>query len=211
MRIKRDSLTFLVKRKLQGHCALLNHPQTLRGWHPQYLHMHLRQKITGPKCEHKECTLRIRAFWSEIGRTPGCLACETPGPVKSHTHECRSYQGAWNESRRKASAEEAKRGIVADPDARPLDPIGSSTDPEPKRTKTTPATDNENQTDQVDEDNFRATSHQLEAVDDGNVSKKAHEWQETFSTSVVRTKKKFDVTEDGRMQTWLLEQATKMP
>ena len=33
MRIKRDSLTFLVKRKLQEHHALLNHPQTLRGWH----------------------------------------------------------------------------------------------------------------------------------------------------------------------------------
>ena len=32
MRIKQDSLTFLVKRKLQEHCALLNHPQTLRGW-----------------------------------------------------------------------------------------------------------------------------------------------------------------------------------
>ena len=30
--------------------------------------------------------LRIRAFWSEIGRTPGCPACETPGPGKSHTH-----------------------------------------------------------------------------------------------------------------------------
>ena len=28
--------------------------------------------------------LRIRAFWSEIGRTPGCPACETPG-LGSHT------------------------------------------------------------------------------------------------------------------------------
>ena len=27
--------------------------------------------------------LRIRAFWSEIGRTPGCAACETFGPGKS--------------------------------------------------------------------------------------------------------------------------------
>ena len=33
MRIKPDSLTFLVKRKLQDHHALLNHSQTLRGWH----------------------------------------------------------------------------------------------------------------------------------------------------------------------------------
>ena len=76
---------------------------------------------------------RIRAFWSEIGRTPGCPACETPGPGKSHTRECKSYQDAWDESRRTASAEEAKRGIVGDPDTRPLDPSGSSLDPEPWR------------------------------------------------------------------------------
>ena len=120
--------------------------------------------------------LRIRAFWSEIGRTPGCLACETPGPVKSHTRECKSHQDGWDESRRTASAEEAKRGIVGDPDTRPLDPSGSSLDPEPKRTKTTSVTDNENLADWMDEGNFRrgpATSHQLESVDDENVSKKA--------------------------------------
>ena len=33
MRIKRDSLIFLVKRKLQECYVLLNHPQTLREWH----------------------------------------------------------------------------------------------------------------------------------------------------------------------------------
>ena len=33
MRIKPDSLTFLVKRKLQEYYVLLNHLQTLRGWH----------------------------------------------------------------------------------------------------------------------------------------------------------------------------------
>ena len=33
MRIKPDSLTFLVKRKQQEHYVLLNQPQTLRGWH----------------------------------------------------------------------------------------------------------------------------------------------------------------------------------
>ena len=86
--------------------------------------------------------LRIRAIWSEIGRTPGCLACETPGPGKSHTRQCKTYQDAWDESRRTASAEEAKRGVAADPDTRPLDPSGSSMDPEPKRTKTTSVTDN---------------------------------------------------------------------
>ena len=48
--------------------------------------------------------------------------------------------------------------------------------PEPKRTKTTSATDIESPADQMDEDNFRrgpATSQQLEPVDDENVSKKA--------------------------------------
>ena len=33
MRIKPDSLKFLVKRKLQEYYVLLKHPQTLRGWH----------------------------------------------------------------------------------------------------------------------------------------------------------------------------------
>ena len=120
--------------------------------------------------------LTIRAFWSEIGRTPACPACETPGPGKSHTRECKTCQDAWEDGRRTASAEEAKRGIVGDPDTRPLDPSSSSTDPKPKRTKTTSVTDNENSADRMDEDNFRrgpATSHQLEPVDDESVSKKA--------------------------------------
>ena len=120
--------------------------------------------------------LGIRAFWSEIGRTPGCPACETPGPGKSHTRECKTYQDAWDESRRTASTEEAKRGIVGDRDTRPLDPSSSSTDPNPQRPKTNSVTDNENLVYRMDEDNFRrgpATSHQLEPVDDENVSKKA--------------------------------------
>ena len=120
--------------------------------------------------------LRIGAFWSEIGRTPGCPACETPGPEKSHTRECKTYQDAWEDSSRTASAEVAKRGIVGDPDTRPLDPSSSSTDPNQKRSKTTSVTENENMANQKDEDNFQrgpATSHQLEPVDDENVSKKA--------------------------------------
>ena len=96
--------------------------------------------------------LRIRAFWSEIGRTPRCPACETPGPGKSHTRECKTYQDAWEDSRRTASAEEAKRGIVGDPDTRPLDPSSSS--------KTTSVTDNENLANRMDEDNFRETNAQ---------------------------------------------------
>ena len=58
--------------------------------------------------------LRIRSFWSEIGRTLGCPACETPGPGKSHTRECKAHQDAWEESRHTARAEEAKRGFDED-------------------------------------------------------------------------------------------------
>ena len=114
--------------------------------------------------------LRVRAFWSEIGRTPGCPACETPGPGKSHTRECKTYQDAWEDSRRKASAEEAKRGIVGDPDTRPLDPSSSSTDPNPKRSKTTSVTANENLANRI-----QSTM---------KTCQKRHEWQETFFTSV---------------------------
>ena len=130
--------------------------------------------------------LRIMAYWSEIGRTPGCPACETPGPGKSHTRECKTYQDAWEDSRRTASAEEARRGIAGDLDTRPLDPSSSSIDPNPKRSKTTPVTDNENSANQMDEDNFQrgpATSHQLEPFDDENVSKKARVARNVFFNS----------------------------
>ena len=143
--------------------------------------------------------LRIRAFWSEIGRTPGCQACETPGPGKSPTRECKMYQDAWDESRRTASAEEAKRGIVGDPDTRPLDPSSSSTDPNWKRSKTTPVTDNENLEDRMDEDNFRrgpATSHQLEPVDDESVSKKARVARNVLHI-LGEDSVKFDVNEEA--------------
>ena len=75
--------------------------QRHRARFPQYLRLHLRQKIKGVHAK----ALKIRAFWSEIGRTPGCPACETSFPGKSHTRECKSYQDAWGESRRNASAE----------------------------------------------------------------------------------------------------------
>ena len=76
--------------------------------------------------------LRIRSFWSEIGRTPACPACETPGPGKSHTRECRAHQDILEESRQTARAEVAKRLVDEDPDSRPLNPSSSSTDPELK-------------------------------------------------------------------------------
>ena len=75
--------------------------------------------------------LRIRAYWSETGRTSGCLACESPGPGKSHTHERKTVQDVWEEGRRTATAEEVKRGIAVDPDTLTLDPSSSSTDLDP--------------------------------------------------------------------------------
>ena len=143
--------------------------------------------------------LRIRAFWSEIGRTPGCAACETPGPGNSHTRECKTYQDAWEDGRRSASAEEARRGVVGDPDTRPLDPSSSSTDPNPKRSKTTSVTDNDSLANQMDEDNFQrgpATSHQLEPVDDENVPKKARVARNVFSIR-GENRVKFDVNEEA--------------
>ena len=120
--------------------------------------------------------------------------------VKSHTRECRSCQDAWDESRRTASPEEAKRGIFADPDTRPLDPSGCSLDPEPKKKKTTSATDNENPADQMDEDNFRrgpATSHRLEPVDDENVSKKAR-----VARNVLHIRGEDSVKSDVNEEAW---------
>ena len=109
-----------------------------RGDFPQYLRLHLRQKSTRLKCEVKECTRKHSGSEPSGQKSAELLdARHVRRPVggKSHTRECKSYQDAWDESRRTASAEEAKRGIVGDPDTRPLDPSGSSVDPEPKRTK----------------------------------------------------------------------------
>ena len=95
--------------------------------------------------------LRIRAFWSDIGRTPECPACETPEPVKSHARECKAHQDIWEESRQTARAEEAKRGVVQDSDPRPLNPSSSSTDPKPRTT----ADDAENTLDWMDVDSVQ--------------------------------------------------------
>ena len=120
--------------------------------------------------------LRIRAFWSEIGRTPECLACETPRSGEVSHSRMQSASGMPGRSRQTAAAEEAKRGVVEEPDSRPLNPSASSTDPMPKNLKTTTADDPENTPDRMDVDSFQrtpATSHPLEPVSDENLSKKA--------------------------------------
>ena len=96
--------------------------------------------------------LRIRPFWSEIGRTPGCSACETPAPAKSHTRECKAFLDAWQECRtcgRRATAEEVKRRDEVDQDTRPLDP-SSSSDSRSETIQT--SIDVENLAGQMDED-----------------------------------------------------------
>ena len=105
---------------------------------------------------------------------------------ESHTRACKTYQDASEDSHQTASAEEARRVIVGDPDTRPLDPGSSSTDPNPKRSKTTSVTDNENSANQMKENNFRkgpATSHQSTM----KTCRRKHEWQETFFTFVAKT------------------------
>ena len=89
--------------------------------------------------------------------------------------------------------------LLGDLDTRPLDPSSSSTDPNPKRSKTTSVTDNENLANRMDEDNFRrgpATSHQLEPVDDENVSKKARVARNVLHIR-GEDRMKFDVNEEG--------------
>ena len=101
----------------------------------------------------------------------------------------KTYQDAWDESRRTASVEEAKRGVAADPDTRPLDPSGSSMDPEPKRTKTTSVTDNENLAGLMDEDNSQGPERPLILWNLSTMKKtcqRRHEWQETSFTSGAR-------------------------
>ena len=61
----------------------------------------------------RECT-KDQSILVRNRQNTGMLGMRFPAPGKSHTGECRSNQDAWDESRRTASAEEAKRGIVAD-------------------------------------------------------------------------------------------------
>ena len=69
--------------------------------------------------------IRFSAYWSEIGKPPGCPVCETPGPDKSHTRECKAFQDVLG---RESTHGESGGGTVADSDTRAMDPSSSSTD-----------------------------------------------------------------------------------
>ena len=101
------------------------------------------------------------------------------------TRECKAHQHAWEESRHTARTEEAKRGFDEDPDTRPLNPSSSSTDPQPKRSKTDTSADVVNTPDQMDVDSFQmspANAHPLESAGDENVSKKARVARNVLNT-----------------------------
>ena len=65
-------------------------------------------------------------------------------PPEEHVHEMRGQGVHAMQDVSRCLGREATRGIVGDPDTRPLDPSSSTTDPNPKRSKTTSVTDNEN-------------------------------------------------------------------
>ena len=107
-----------------------------------------------------------------------------PGKIAAEQHQ-----------RRRRDAE-----LFVDPDTRPLDPSSSSTDPNPKRSKSTSVTDNDCLANQMDEDNFQsgsATSHQLEPVDDENVPKKARVARNVFFSIRGENGVKFGVNEEA--------------
>ena len=116
--------------------------------------------------------LRIRALWSEIGRTPGCRACETPGPGKSHADRIKmpGTRAAEQHQRRRRNVELLQ---IQTHDHWTRAEVRRFPN---RRGQKRPLRQTTNPTDQMDEDNFRrgpATSHQQEPVDDENVSKKA--------------------------------------
>ena len=120
---------------------------TTRGRFPQYFHLHLRQKSTCPKCEVKECTRKHSG--SELSGQKSAELTDAQHarlPVRaSHTVVIASRtkipgtRAAEPHQRRRRNVELLEIQIHD-----PLDPSGSSLDPEPMRTKTNSATDNEN-------------------------------------------------------------------
>ena len=120
--------------------------------------------------------LRIRAFWSEIGRTP-----RMPGMQDSRSGEdtlanakhikMPGTRAVEPHQRRRRNVELLQIQIHDHWTRVEVRWILSR-----RGQNMTSVTDNENLADRMDEDNFRrgpATSHQLEPVDDENVSKKA--------------------------------------
>ena len=167
----------------------------------QYLHLHLRQQDQSILVRNRQNS------WLP------CMRDSRSGEV-THTRECRSYQDAWEDSRRTASAEEVRRGIVGDPDTGPLDSCGSSTDPEPQREKRPLR-----QTTRTRLTRWMRTTSEEDQRHLNNwnqwtmkTCRKRHEWQETFFQFVERTVSNLMSTRKlGRTQTWRFERHMKAP
>ena len=102
----------------QGH--LWNHVETKgcpqrqdRKRFQRFLHLHLRHKLTDmyPKCEDKECMQKHSG--SELSGLKSAELLDAQHARLSvrgshtHTRECKTFQDAWEDSRRTASPEEA--------------------------------------------------------------------------------------------------------
>ena len=126
--------------------------------HQQQLHQTLRHNLAvmNPRCVDKERTQKHSG--SELSGLKSAELLDAGHarlPVRG-SHTLVNAEPS-KESRRTAAAEETKREVAADPDTRPLDQSSSSTDPEPKRPKTTTVADTENSADQMDEDRIQDT------------------------------------------------------
>ena len=154
----------------------------------QQQHRNLRHNLTVmyPKCDDKEYTQKHSGLEPSGQKSAELLVAWRASLLVWRSHK--TCQDAWDESRRTAPAEEAKRGVAADPDTRPLYPSGSSMDPEPKRTKTTSVTDNENLAGLMDEDNSKGPERPLILWNLSTMKtfQRRHEWQETSFTSGAR-------------------------
>ena len=108
---------------------------------------HLRQKITCPKCEHKECTRKHSGSQLSGQKSAELLdARHVRLPVRgSHTLvnvrriKMPGTRAAEQHQRRRRNAE-----LLEIPTHDRWTRLSSSTDPNPKRSKTTSVTDNEN-------------------------------------------------------------------
>ena len=135
----------------------------------QYFHLHLRQTVMCPKCEDEECTQKHSGSEPSGQKSAELLdARHARLPVlgsHTHTRECKSNQDAWDErpSRISGGGETwncwRSRYTTAGPEWK----FGGS---------------------RAEEDQRHLINWNQSTM---NPSRRRHEWQETFFTSVVRT------------------------
>ena len=125
-------------------------------------------------------------------------ACETPGPGKSHTRECKAHQDAWEESRQTAAAGggEARSRSGSRHTTTELEFEFNGSGAEENENG---GTDAENAPDQMDVDSFPrtpATAHPVDPASDENVAEKARVARNVLHIRGVR-ELKFHVNEEA--------------